>query len=41
MLAGKTSEDEANVAETAGEIVADAGPQQMSLGDYSSSESLE
>ena len=41
MLAGEISEEEANIAETAGEIVADAGPQQMSLGDYSSSEPLE
>jgi hypothetical protein len=41
MLAGEKSEEEANIAETAGEIVADAGPQQMSLGDYSSSEPLE
>ena len=41
MLAGETTQDEGNVDETAGEIVADAGPQQMSLGDYSSSEPLE
>tara|TARA_Y100000758_G_C15940199_1_gene382076 strand:- start:112 stop:777 length:666 start_codon:yes stop_codon:yes gene_type:complete len=41
MLAGETIQEDGNVDETAGEIVADVGPQQMSLGDYGSTEPLE
>ena len=41
MLAGKSTLDDGSVDEAEGEIVADAGPQQMSLGDYGSSEPVE